>query len=537
MSTKFKILQPLLLAISMMVGIILGIKMFDQVPETQLIKRGLEKPMFYEAERIMDLLERKYGEPLDTQTINQELRKVLTGHLDPHSYYLDAEDYQTMNEKIKGEYKGIGVDIHVYKDSTYIIKVIPESPAEKAGIKMGDCITEVNGRAVSGTQLPAEEVLGRWKTNADSIVLTRINCSDKGVQRLVVQRRNLEVPSVYASFILEDSIGYIKLLHFSDKTYTQLMMALEKLYADGMRELILDVRDNPGGSFESAIKVLSQLVNDKDVLLAYIDGPHIRKTEFKSSGKVFFPLDEVVIIINERTASAAEVLAGSLQDIDRATIIGRRSFGKALVQELFPLTDSTALSLTIGKYFLPSGRYIQKDFKNFKNKEDYQSEIENRIASGEIFHPKEFPDTLPTFTSSSGKKLLAGNGIVPDYFVPADSIIFECYVQKCFEPVGVFAFIFYNENDDRIPDRYERSVEWLSQQKIMEKYIAFQQKKGVDFQFESPAVEQVFYNEIVAHILMYKLGYSAYFKHQAFTDPEVKTARKYLNARLVAQKD
>jgi carboxyl-terminal processing protease len=253
--------------------------------------------------------------------------------------------------------------------------------------------------------------------------------------------------------MVEDKIGYIKISRFSSDTYKEFMQKLEKLHDQGLTKLIIDVRRNPGGSLDQVVKILNQLVPERDQLLLYTEGIHTKKVEYKSTGKTFFPLEDIVVIIDEHSVSASEVLAGALQDLGRATIVGRRSFGKGLVQEMYELSDHSAINLTVAKYYLPSGRSIQK---SYKDRASYDSELDKRIANGELFHEDSLKLANPeSIKAPDGKMRPFGEGIVPDIFVATDSFYYTDFWKKIEKPLYQDAFQYYMKNKDKVHDALE----------------------------------------------------------------------------------
>ncbi len=418
----YQVLQPLLLAGVLVLGMFIGTQIDDQLPGGDLMKMH-QQDEWDEVLDIVEYVKSRYGEELDEDSISDAMIKTLVSNLDPHSYYLSGLEYMSFKERMASSYTGIGIDYQVIEDTVTLIRIMENSPAESAGLKIGDQILAIDGNSLFN--LSKEEAYEVWRNTNSQLSLT-INTQGEDTRVVELEKDHIEMPSVPVGIMIDDKIGYIRIERFSSDTYRAFMEYLEPLYNDqDLRKLIIDVRNNPGGSLDQVIKILNQLVTDKDQLMLYMEGKHVKKTEYKSTGKVFFPLEDIAVIINEHSVSASEVLAGVLQDLGIATIIGRRSFGKALVQEMYPVTDESAINLTIGKYYLPSGRFIQK---SYEDRVAYDKEIDRRISSGELFIEDSLSlQGVPMMEASNGVRRPVGEGVVPDVFVAADSLHYQNY--------------------------------------------------------------------------------------------------------------
>lgn len=523
---RYEIWQPLLLALVLAGGMLLGTRLDDELP-------NLSKPVFTpkqedpwdELKKVIGFIESRYGDTLPVDSISDAVIHLLVKNLDPHSYYLSGLEYRGFKERMMGSYVGIGIDYSIIADTMYLLKVMPNSPAERAGLLKGDQIMQVNGDTVSGKGLSAKQAYEIWKKSEDVIKLgIRKN---RETHEISVEKGPINLYSVPVSTLIDSLTGYIKIDRFASDTYREFMNHLEKLVDQGMQNLIIDVRENPGGSLDQVIKIINQLVDERDQLLLYTEGLHSKRVEYKSTGKTFFPLDKIVVLINENSVSASEVLAGVLQDLGRATIVGRRSFGKGLVQEMYDLTPESALNLTVAKYYLPSGRSIQK---SYKNRDEYEHELDERFGNGELFNEDSILiDAGEAMNDTKGKRRPSGEGIVPDVFVPADSFFFSPGWKTKEHQVYSDAFIFYLHHRQEITDSLEQGVSLhVFDDSILHRPI-FQPEHRLDSSTRQKLLEG--YTHLIK---WHHYGASGYFEKMIEEDEEIQTALKVINGSLTS---
>ena len=305
----YQVVQPLLLAAVLVVGMFIGTQIDDELPGGDLVQFGKQDD-WDEVIDVVQFVKSRYGEELSEDSISAEMIQTLVSGLDPHSYYLSGMQYDAFKERMASSYTGIGIEYQVIEDTVTLVRVMDESPAASAGLLIGDQILAVNGTSLFN--LEGEEAYEVWRRNGKQLKLTILR-SGEGEKVIDLEKDHISVPSVPVAMGVGDEVGYIKIDRFSSDTYRSFMEYLEKLYNDeGVRSLIIDVRNNPGGSLDQVVKILNQLIKDKDRLMLYMEGKHVQKTEYKSTGKVFFPLEGVAVIINENSVSASEVLAGVL---------------------------------------------------------------------------------------------------------------------------------------------------------------------------------------------------------------------------------
>ena len=394
-TSKYKIWEPLLFSVVTMLGMMAGAKMVKTDHHDQKSEATFTNAHYSgrQVEEIIRFLETKYvGEVNSDELVTRAINKILEG-LDPHTHYFPPDQMEELEERNMGHYVGIGIEVAFLGDSLVILYPKKGSPAEKAGLHPGDYIVAINDTAIPHDSLKHQEILDLIKGDKGTRVKLKIKPMLADTLHTVeVIRDEIKVPSVIAAYMIDTSVAFIKLQRFTNTTYREFMDAWEKLATEQKAEhLILDLRDNPGGYLREAVNILSQIIEEEGQLLVYTEGKNHDRIEYNSTGKVFFPISNVTVLINEGSASASEIIAGCLQDQDRGLILGTRSYGKGLVQEQFELSNGGILRLTVSKYYTPSGRLIQKQY-------DSTSAV----------------DTVIVFKTKSGRTVHAGGGIIPD---------------------------------------------------------------------------------------------------------------------------
>ncbi len=396
-----RIWEPLLIAIAAAIGLIAGYNMnsanegsslleISEIDSNQVI--GSDGRI----EEILRFVESKYVDSLDANTISVDAIRHILKQLDPHSDYITSEELDDHNEKMNGAYRGIGIETIKLNDTFYITQIISDGPADLAGLTQGDAIISVDDIEVSGNETSFQDVRTLLKQEEkDEIELSIIKLESDSLISVQVGIGSVEVASANINYLIDEETLYLKLERFSGNTYEQFIESIDAAIKDKTHlNLILDLRDNPGGYLPEAIKILSQCFEEKDKLLTYTVGLNRKKAEYRSTGKSFFNIKKIAVLLNENSASGSEILAGALQDWDRGLIIGSESFGKGLVQEIFPLKNGGALRLTVAKYYTPTGRLIQKSYRSINR--DF-------IADSSYFQ-----------TRLLKREVESGNGIIPD---------------------------------------------------------------------------------------------------------------------------
>ena len=373
-------------------------------------------------EEVIQIINDNYVDSVKLDTVENMAIQEILKHLDPHSAYLGPSEARLLSENLEGNFNGIGIEYYILNDTLLITSVNPGGPAFRAGLKNGDKILAINRQPVSGIRITAkkivEQIRGKKGTPVEILVKR-----DTAKRYFSVLRERIVVSSIDASYMLNDRCGYIKISKFGAETNEDFQQQLQKLQKQGMKSLVLDLRDNGGGYLSAATGLADEFLKDKE-LIVYTEGLHEPRTDYFASSKGGFEQGKLVVLIDENSASASEIVAGAVQDLERGTIIGRRSFGKGLVQEQFDFGDGSALNLTIARYYTASGRSIQKSYK--KGNDAYYGEVSERLKNGELAsNGRNLSDTLfdkkKTFTTRSGKLLYGGGGIMPDIYISVDT--------------------------------------------------------------------------------------------------------------------
>ncbi len=416
------ILYPLLLAAGIVGGILFGNYLGRNNSAYRL--RGLLQQMAASQNKLSQtllLIEREYVDSIAIDTLTEGIIPLVLKELDPHSVYISKEEMAELNEPLEGEFDGIGVVFNMATDTVIVLNVIPQGPSDKAGIKAGDRIIEINDSIVAGRQIPQNNIVKQLRGPRGTQV--RLGLERQHIDELVeveVTRGAIPIKSIEAAFLIADHIGYIKLGQFAKTSHQELLLALLKLRSEGVSKLIFDLRGNSGGFLDQAILIANEFLH-KEQLIVYTEDRHKNRLSEYADGMGTAQEMEVAVLIDESSASSSEILAGALQDNDRGTIIGRRSFGKGLVQRQIPYADGSALRLTTARYYTPTGRSIQKPYTK-GDEEGYALDLWNRYQNNEFFSADSihFADSLKRITPK-GKVVYGGGGIMPDLFIPADT--------------------------------------------------------------------------------------------------------------------
>jgi carboxyl-terminal processing protease len=475
-------------------------------------------------EEIIDLINEKYVDTVNTNLLYKDAVTGILSHLDPHTVYIAAEELQGVNEGLEGSFFGIGVEFSILRDTIEVTSVIEEGPAARAGINVGDKFIKVNDSLVAGNGITSEGIIQMLRGKQYSrVVLTIKDAMTGGMRNVPIDRDVVPIYSVDASLMLDNTTGYIKINRFSATTFDEFMKALKTLKGKGMQSLVLDLRDNPGGYLTAATQIADQFINDNK-LLVYTEGRRTPRTDYTSSEPGLFENGNLSILVDENSASASEILAGAIQDWDRGLIIGRRTFGKGLVQEQYDLDDGSALRLTVAKYYTPSGRSIQRSFA--AGKEAYASDFEKRFSSGELTGKDSVaPADTTRYYTANHRVVYGGGGIKPDVYVPYDTTRLSS---------GILTMLFSDDLKDVLWDYYTTHVRELrryknindfnigfnSAEQILNGYV--NAKKGsertvADRILKVPANRDYFLNIVkaqVARVLFRNNGYYAITSRQ-----------------------
>ena len=412
--------QPLLFALTLIAGMFIGTNLGDK--NLLQVKPAVEQNA-NKLVSLIDFIEDNYVDSVDKQQLIEDAIASVLKNLDPHSYYMGSDEVALEKERMKGEFSGVGIEFLIMRDSLMVVKTIKDGPSAKAGLQSGDRIVSVNGVQISGKELDGDKAQKLLKGKQGSEVKVAVlRPGVKGLQEFTIERGSIPIESVTASFMVNDSVGYIKVDRFAEKTYDEFMAAAEQLEKEGCSSIIMDLRGNGGGLLNQAAEIVEEFLPEGRTIVK-TRGMHTGEDEIRSGKNGKFKTMDVVVMIDQNSASASEIVAGALQDWDRAVTVGRRSFGKGLVQHEMELADNSALRLTVARYYTPTGRCIQKPYGDSIN---YEDDFQKRLATGELTSADSihFPDSL-LFRTPAGRLVYGGGGITPDVFVPIDSIYFS----------------------------------------------------------------------------------------------------------------
>lgn len=441
---------PILLSVVLVIGLWLGYFLSTQTNSISGINYTQKKSTNDKINNLIDYIEYQYVDTINKKDLVEKTIASLLQNLDPHSSYIPASDFSAVNEPLEGNFDGIGVEFNIINDTIRVITPIQGGPSEKIGIKAGDKIIKVENKLVAGVKITNKEVFTSLRGKKGSSV--NVSLLRNGIKELLqfkITRDAIPLYSVDAHYMIDNTIGYIKISKFSATTYQEYLDAFNALSKQGMKKLIIDVRGNPGGYLNAAVELCDEFLS-KGLHIVYTQGKANPKKMYKATEHGSFENNPLVILIDEGSASASEILAGAIQDNDRGTIIGRRSFGKGLVQDQLPLSDGSAIRLTIARYYTPTGRCIQKPYENI---EEYNNEEYERYMHGELLSADSIKlDKTKKYITTGGKTVYGGGGIMPDVFVPLDTAKTNSFVNKAFYigALNTFAFEYADKNREKL---------------------------------------------------------------------------------------
>jgi carboxyl-terminal processing protease len=435
---KVQIWLPVLLSVALITGMFFGYKLRDNMGN--YAPKFLSRTHKTSVQEILELVKNKYVDSVQTDSLQFNAIQDILNQLDPHSIYIPATNVQQLNEEMQGSFYGVGIEYTVIDDTVCIIGVSTNSPASKAGIETGDRIISANDSLVSGHKRNDDKIRSFFRGPKGTKVVVKLIRNNQP-KELTILRGVIPIKSVDAAYMIEPGTGFIRLNKFSSTTYEEFMENLERLKKEGMKKLVLDLRGNGGGMLDDAVQIADEFLSgNKDIV--YTQGKSASRQDYIAKRPGLLEEGKIMLLIDEGTASASEVLAGALQDWGRATIIGRRSFGKGLVQEQYQLSDGSAIRLTTARYYTPIGRSIQKPYQK-GNAEAYHGEVLERYANGELFHNDSAAHNGKKYQTKDGRTVYGGGGISPDIYVTADSTEIIPKESKPFKSVYNDAAFFY----------------------------------------------------------------------------------------------
>lgn len=522
--------MPLWLALSCIIGIAIGsfygIQFSSGKPS--IIKAGANK-----LTNLLTGLDKYYVDSVDVTDLVEKAIPIILGELDPHSTYISSDDAVLAEDDLRGSFSGVGIEFVIRNDTLRVQNVISGGPAEQAGLLAGDKIVNVDDSVFTGPELTNEIAMHTLKgPEGTQVRLKVVRGSEREPMEFTVTRGQIETHSVTASYMLDETVGYVKIRNFAENTYGELIIALAQLAMDGFENLIIDLRGNSGGYLQTAVNIAQQFL-PRGRLIVYTEGLHFEREDFRSNGRGSFMYMPLVVLIDEGSASASEILAGAIQDNDRGTIVGRRSFGKGLVQQTIPFTDNSLMRLTIARYYTPSGRCIQKPYTSGMDR-DYEEDMLLRYQHGEFFSQDSIKHTGPEYHTRIGRTVYGGGGITPDIFVPQDTADYTTYYREAAYSGLILQFCYdYTDQNRQKLNEYPdvASLEkHLKRQNLVEKFAQYADSRGLKrrnlmIQRSHKLLEEFIFSRIIYNML----DEQAWQEYVNRDDPTVLEAMRVLH--------
>jgi len=508
---------------------VIGFNLRENTASNNFFKVTKRTPL----QQILDLVSLHYVDAVNTDTLADDAIDEMLSHLDPHSIYIPASKLQDINEDLQGNFEGIGVEFQIINDTVNVTNVLPHGPSDAAGLQTGDQFIKVNDSLVAGNHISGDRIKKLLRGPGSSqvkLVLLR-NHQQKDFS---VKRGTIPLPSLDAAYMLEKNVGYIKLNKFAETTYQEFMEAMEKLQKNNMEDLVLDLRGNGGGILLDAVQIADEFLDDNK-LIVFTQGDKVTKESYKATKDGVFEKGKLIVLVDELSASASEVLAGALQDWDRATIIGRRSFGKGLVQEQYPLSDGSALRLTVARYYTPLGRSIQKPYT--KGVEEYNKGLFERFHNGEVLKEDSSKTIHGTaYKTPGGHVVYGGGGITPDIFVPLDSSILVSDISDVYPDtrLNIFLYKFYLDHKTELT-RFASPADFNKQfnaEELWQPILTFAKKDTVDISQIASGYKPVFLQRLKANLARQIWRTEGFYEVWNSTDPAVKRAEAEMKKQV-----
>ena len=481
---------------------------------------------------LLRIIDDQYVDKVNIDSLVDNAIPRILEELDPHSVYINAKDAQLADEDLKGSFSGVGIEFTIRNDTLHVQNVISNGPAERAGVIAGDKLVSVDDSAFVGKIVTNEEAQRRLKGPKDTKVkLGMKRYGSKEVKYFTVTRGEIPMKSVTATYMLNDKTGYIRIKNFGETTYSELLIALVSLSQQGAEGICLDLRDNTGGYLTSAVQIANEFL-PKGKLIVYTQGRKSPRQEFKSNGHGSYQGIPLTVLINEVSASAAEILSGAVQDNDRGTIIGRRSFGKGLVQQQLEFTDGSRIRLTVARYYTPSGRCIQKPYVSGAGGE-YAQDLIDRYEHGEFFSGDSIKHTGPDYHTANGRTVYGGGGITPDIFVGEDTVNVTSYYKEAAMSglILQFAFEYTDDNRQRLKEFTTMPAlrSYLKKQNIVERFAQFADSHGLRRRnLMIQKSHQLLERFLVSRIIYNMLSEQAWIEYINDGDPVIEQALKVI---------
>ncbi|MDD6898377.1 MAG: S41 family peptidase [Bacteroidales bacterium] len=472
-------LMPFLMALCVVIGILIGTFYANHFSGNRLniINSGSNR-----LNNLLHIIDDQYVDAVNLDSLVDKAIPQILSDLDPHSVYISAKDVQQATDDLKGSFSGIGVEFVIREDTIHIQGIIKDGPAERAGLLAGDKIVSVDDKPFVGKIVTNEEAMHRLKgKKGTKVKVGVVRYGHKAVKTFTITRDDIPQKSVSAAYMIDDSTGYIKIKNFGENTYPEMLVALAELSQEQFSNLIIDLRDNTGGYLTAATQMINEFLPGNR-LIVYTEGRKSPRQEYKSDGRGTYQTIPLVVLINESSASASEIFAGAMQDNDRATIIGRRSFGKGLVQKQIGFNDGSMIRLTVARYYTPSGRCIQKPYQAGDEK-GYEEDLVARYKHGEFFSQDSIKHTGPAYHTRNGRVVYGGGGITPDIFVPEDTLGVTSYYRMASMSglILQYAFVYTDDNRLKLNNFTEMMAlaEYLDKQNLVDQFATYADKHGL----------------------------------------------------------
>ncbi len=525
--------MPLIIAVSIVGGIIIGTFFANRYAGNRL---NIINTSSNKLNDLLHIIDDQYVDTVDIANIVEQSMPKILQELDPHSTYISAKDAESANEDLKGSFCGVGIQFVIREDTVRVTNIIHGGPSEKVGILPGDKIISVDGKPYVGSIVTNQETLHRLKGDKGTKVKIGVmRHGQKNPMSFTVIRGDIPLKSIDATYMINDKLGYVKIKNFGETTYAELLTSLAELETAGFKGLVVDLRGNGGGYLSAAIQMVNEFLPG-DKLIVYTQGRRARREEYKSDGRGSYQKIPLIVLIDETTASAAEIFSGAIQDNDRGIIVGRRSFGKGLVQQPIEFSDGSLIHLTIARYYTPSGRCIQKPYVKGQPKE-YEMDLVARYERGEFFSQDSIHQTGEKYHTSIGRTVYGGGGIMPDYFVAEDTTAITPYYTECVTK-GTIAQFCYEYTDNNRPElsKMNNAAEmekYLRKMSVMDQFIRYADSKGiVRRNIMILKSKNLFEKAVYGSIIYNMLEMNDYIQFMNYKDPTINKAVELFNAKL-----
>ncbi|MBS1917282.1 MAG: S41 family peptidase [Bacteroidetes bacterium] len=520
---KLQVWIPLLFSIVMIFGMVIGYRLQGNISPKGFFSTHKQTPV----QEVLDLVKQRYVDSVHTDSLGTDAIQGMLAHLDPHSIYIPAMELGEVNEDLQGNFEGIGVEFQIFDDTVNVVSVLAGGPSEKAGLKVGDKFLKVNDSVVAGNGISGDKIKKFLRGPGASLVNVTVLRGNESKQ-FSITRGTIPSPSLDVSYMIEKGVGFIRLNRFSETTHAEFAQAVMKLQQQGLEKLILDLRGNGGGVLQEAVAIADDFL-DQDKLIVYTQGVNSPKVEYRCRMEGLFEKGKLVLLVDEGTASASEILTGALQDWDRATIIGRRTFGKGLVQEQYQLSDGSALRLTVARYYTPLGRSIQKPY-NKDDHESYNEEVMKRFHDGEVFHGDTATNhNGKAYTTKNGHVVYGGGGITPDIFIAFDTSTFDRNISALYgkNTLSRFLYTYYIQNNSafnnyKTPDDF--NAQFHDEEKVWNNLVNYAAKDSINLKLVPGKDKEMFQKRLKALLARQIWRLEGYFEVANTNDEAVKKA-------------